>query len=156
MGETFKRWYTDPVKKFIIDFSRIPSTTMVKILPDMTDGEKRDAARYPFINLSTLTVSVLYEDKGYIFHIPKGFRWDGATIPSFVWFIVGSKTENRYRVPSMIHDYLCNNKYVIDFDRKLSSEILRALLRVNGVAEWRVFLMYFFVELRQMFIREWS
>ena len=153
MEETFMLWHSGP--DCVMAFNHKPNTNMVKILPSMTDGEKRDAARYPFINCSSLKVMFVYEGKQYEFRIPKGFRWDGATIPSLVWFLVGSKTENRYRIPSLIHDYLCNNKYVIDFNRKASSVALRALLRENGVAEWRVFLMYLFVEIFQWFNKEW-
>jgi hypothetical protein len=129
---------------------------MVRLLPSMTDKEKQKAAEYPFINCSNLKVRITYHGQQYEFHVPKGFRWDGATIPWFVWWIVGSKTENRYRLPSMIHDYMCNNKYVVNFNRKLSSDVFRALLRANAVAKWRVAVMYFFVELCQKYwVKEW-
>jgi hypothetical protein len=129
---------------------------MVRILPSMTDKEKQKAAEYPFINCSSLKVRITYYGQQYEFHVPKGFRWDGATIPWFVWWIVGSKTENRYRLPSMIHDYMCNNKYVVNFNRKLSSDVFRALLRANAVAKWRIAVMYFFVELCQKYwVKEW-
>ena len=56
----------------------------------------------------------------------------------------------------MIHDYMCNNKYVVNFNRKLSSDVFRALLRANAVAKWRVAVMYFFVELCQKYwVKEW-
>jgi hypothetical protein len=129
---------------------------MVRLLPSMTDKEKQKAAEYPFINCSSLKVRITYYGQQCEFHVPKGFRWDGATIPWFVWWIVGSKTENRYRLPSMIHDYMCNNKYVVNFNRKLSSDVFRALLRANAVAKWRVAVMYFFVELCQKYwVKEW-
>jgi hypothetical protein len=129
---------------------------MVRLLPSMTDKEKQKAAEYPFINCSNLKVRITYHGQQYEFHVPKGFRWDGATIPWFVWWIVGSKTENRYRLPSMIHDYMCNNKYVVNFNRKLSSDVFRALLRANAVAKWRIGVMYFFVELCQKYwVKEW-
>jgi hypothetical protein len=129
---------------------------MVRILPSMTDKEKQKAAEYPFINCSSLKVRITYYGQQYEFHVPKGFRWDGATIPWFVWWIVGSKTENRYRLPSMIHDYMCNNKYIVNFNRKLSSDVFRALLRANAVAKWRIAVMYFFVELCQKYwVKEW-
>lgn len=153
MEEEYITWHAG--EDCVILFNHKPNTNMVKILPSMTVGEKKDAARYPFINCTSLKVRVLYKGAYYDFRIPKGFRWDGATIPPIVWLIVGSKTENRYRIPSMIHDHLCNNKYLVKFDRKLSSIILRALLRENGVAEWRVFLMYHFVEIFQWFNKEW-
>jgi hypothetical protein len=129
---------------------------MVRLLPSMTDKEKQKAAEYPFINCSSLKVRITYYGQQCEFHVPKGFRWDGATIPWFVWWIVGSKTENRYRLPSMIHDYMCNNKYVVNFNRKLSSDVFRALLRANAVAKWRIGVMYFFVELCQKYwVKEW-
>ena len=55
----------------------------------------------------------------------------------------------------MIHDYLCSNKYVIDFDRKFSSKVFRALLEVAGVKKWRRNLMYLCVDIFQSF-QDWG
>lgn len=154
MDDAYRLWYAED--NCVIEFNKKPNTNMVRLLPSMTDKEKQKAAEYPFINCSNLRVRVTYYGQQYEFHVPKGFRWDGATIPWFVWWIVGSKTENRYRLPSMIHDYMCNNKYVVNFNRKLSSDVFRALLRANAVAKWRIGVMYFFVELCQKYwVKEW-
>lgn len=154
MDDTYRLWYAED--NCVIEFNKKPNTNMVRLLPLMTDKEKQKAAEYPFINCSNLKVRITYYGQQCEFHVPKGFRWDGATIPWFVWWIVGSKTENRYRLPSMIHDYMCNNKYVVNFNRKLSSDVFRALLRANAVAKWRVAVMYFFVELCQKYwVKEW-
>jgi hypothetical protein len=140
----------------VVTFNREPNTRMVRILPSMTAGEKRDAARYPFINCSGLHCNITYKGKQYELFIPKGFRWDGATIAPIFWLLIGSKTDNRFRLPSMIHDYMCNNKYTVDFDRKLSSVVFRALLRVNGVPGWKITLMYWAVDTYQRFQKEWT
>jgi hypothetical protein len=159
MEETWIMWHTHFDKKrnpLQVFFNRTPSTNMVKILPSMSRLEKKDAARYPFINCISLRVKVNDAGKIYEFRIPKGFRWDGATIAPVFWIFVGAKTDNRFRIPSMIHDHLCNNKYTINFDRNLSSRIFHLLLLANGVSPFLAGVMYHAVDFYQRFQREWT
>lgn len=142
-------WYSD--KELTIYFSHKPNTRMLEPLPAMTQAEKDLIEKYPFINCTSLKVTLFNHKKlkKYEFTIPKNMRWDGATIPRCLWCIVGAKTNPKFRIPSLIHDYLCQNKYVINFDRNFSSKVFCALLKVTGVKMWRRNIMYFAVDLWQ-------
>ena len=143
------KWYEDD--KLSIFFNHKPNTHMLEPLPSMPQTEKDMIELYPFINCTSLKVALFdrIKNKCYKFSIPKSFRWDGATIPRCLWCIVGAKTNPKFRIPSLIHDYLCTNKYAIDYDRKFSTEVFKALLSVAGVSKWRRNIMYFAVDLWQ-------
>lgn len=148
-------WYKDD--ELAIFFNHKPNTHMLDIIPSMTQAEKDMVELYPFINCTSLKVGIYDKrlPKMYNFDIPKHFRYDGATIPRFLWWIIGSKTNPKFRIPALIHDYMCNNKYCVDFRRNLSSKVFRAMLEVAGVRKWRTNLMYFFVDLWQRTQKDW-
>jgi len=149
------KWYED--NELAIFFNHKPNVHMLEPLPSMSQAEKDMIELYPFINCTSLKVTLFdrKKEKSYKFTICKHFRWDGATINRFCWWIIGSKTNPKYRTPSLIHDYLCLNKYVIDYDRNYSSRVFRALLAVAGVKKWRRNIMYFAVDVFQRF-QGWS
>ena len=66
-------------------------------------------------------------------HIPPGFKWDGASIPRFLWRVVDSPFQPELMVPSMVHDYLYEQGDASGFSRKQADRLLRKLLRANGV-----------------------
>ena len=142
-------WYSD--QELSIFFSHKPNTIQLDPCDNIPNEEKDIIEKYPFLNKTSLKVSLFNHKKSkkYEFTIPKGMRWDGATIPRLLWFIIGSKTNPKFRTPSLIHDFLCVNKYVIDFDRKFSSKVFKALLYKAGVSKWRRNLMYFAVDIFQ-------
>lgn len=144
-------WYED--KELRIWFSHKPNTAMRDILPSMTKAEKEEIARYPFINCTKLDVQLTDKKKDitYGFTIPKQYLWDGATIKPIFWLLIGSKTDARFRIPSLIHDYTCDNKYIVHFDRKFSSKVFRALLKVSGVNKLKRDIMYHAVDNFQKF-----
>lgn len=139
-------WYED--KEIKIWFSHKPNVKMLDPLPSMTKREKELIARYPFINCTSLDVKLtdIKKDVTYGFTIPRHFRWDGASIAPVFWLLIGSKTDPRFRIPSLIHDYMCNNKYIVNFDRKFSSKVFKALLIVAGVNKLKVSAMYHAVD----------
>lgn len=150
------KWYED--NKLVIFFNHKPNTHMLEPLPSMTQEEKDLIEKYPFINSTSLSVAFFdhKNNKTYKFTIPKGFRWDGATIPSLTWWIIGSKTNPKYRTPSLIHDFLCLNKYIIDYRCEFSTQVFEALLSVAGVKKWRRKIMCFFVNIFQKYFCDWG
>lgn len=150
------KWFEND--ELAIFFNHKPNTHMLEPLPSMTQAEKDLVELYPFINCTSLKVALFDKSKQkmYKFTINKHFRWDGATIPRLIWWIIGSKTNPKFRTPSMIHDFLCSNKYVIDFDRKFSSKVFRALLEVAGVKKWRRNIMYACVDTFQALFCDWG
>ena len=82
--------------------------------------------------------------------VPEGFTFDGASIPRWLWPIMGHPLMGRYRNAAIIHDYL----YWLGrragrprFDRKKSDRIFFAAMRANGVGHERALLMYWAVRL---------
>ena len=109
--------------------------------------------KYPFINKRNL--KVLLEDnkkkKVYFFEIPKGYCYDGASIPKIFWRVIGSNTDNSFLIPALIHDVICQNHSYIDSDRKFSSEVFSALLEASGVFPFKRYLMKNAVDMHQHF-----
>jgi hypothetical protein len=52
----------------------------------------------------------------YIF-IPKGFRYDGATVPRWFWSITGLTRDGIHRPAALVHDYIYVNKGQIKVNR---------------------------------------
>jgi len=78
--------------------------------------------------------------------IPKGFRWDGASIPRFLWALIYSPFHPDVMAPSMVHDYLYRYHDGQDgnrvFTRKAADDLFEKLLIANGVATETVNTMY--------------
>lgn len=46
----------------------------------------------------------------YRIHIPAGFKYDGASVPRFVWSIIGLLPDGLGRAAALVHDYLYVHK----------------------------------------------
>lgn len=77
---------------------------------------------------------------GEIF-IPKGFRFDGASIPYPLWGIFGKPNEKYYLLPSCIHDYVYNTKNC-PINRKKADDMFYELLIKEGNSTVKSFLMW--------------
>lgn len=134
-------WYQDDNLK--IAFNIIPKVTIRYITPLSTEDEIEQINKKPFINLLDLNVDLkdFRNDKGYNFLIKKGYTWDGATIPRIFWRLIGSKTDNKFLIPSLIHDVLCENHGYVDNDRYFSTCVFERLLyvsKVNAFNRWMI------------------
>ena len=134
-------WYSDEETGILFD--KVPNVTIRYVTPFTTDEEKKAINKKPFINLTDL--KVVLQDKvlqeNYEFIIPKNYVWDGASIPRVFWRLIGSKTDNRFLIPSLIHDVLCENHDYIDNDRYFSTCVFERLLyvsKVNPVSRWTI------------------
>ena len=126
-----------------IFFSENPHISIRYYIPSMTEDERRSIEKYPFINKKNLQVRLVdyKKDKTYNFEIPKGYCYDGASIPRLFWRIIGSNTDNRFLIPALIHDISCENHSFIENDRKFSTEVFNALLEASEVNAFKRFLM---------------
>jgi hypothetical protein len=71
--------------------------------------------------------------------VPALFEWDGASIPFFLWPIIGSPFDPRFMAPSMIHDYL----YATGKKKRMKADkLFRKLLIHNGVDKERADTMH--------------
>lgn len=134
-------WYKN--KKVGIFFNEVPHISIRYYVPSMTKEEKKSIERYPFICKKELEVCLadLKKDKRYRFKIPKGYCFDGASIPRFFWRIIGSNTDNKYLIPALIHDVLCEHHNYVDNDRAFSTEVFNALLECSGTIGFKRFFM---------------
>ena len=86
-------------------------------------------------NVRVLTAPVVY--KGII--IPKGFRWDGISIPKAASWLIPRWGEAN--LAALVHDFL----YDVDSDhsdRKEADDILYETLVTLGVSKWKAYIMY--------------
>lgn len=137
----FITWYTDD--KLAIYFSTMPCVAVRYIAPTSTNEEKMSITRFPFINKRELKVQLVDKKKGkvYNFAIPKSYCYDGASIPKFFHRVIGANTDNRFLIPALIHDAICENHSYVDNDRDFSTEVFNALLYVGDVGKFKRFLM---------------
>ena len=114
-----------------------------KSLVGLTNGELKEALNKPFYLVENLLIGIEYEGNSYNFIIPKGYDWNGANVPFFCWLIIGQQKEPRFKLASMVHDYLCEHKGVINYNRYLSTLIFETLCeyfgRFNAVKRWAMF-----------------
>lgn len=134
-------WYADDDIKIIFD--KEPDLNILYVMPWMDSKEAKEINKKPFINNSELNVILIdeIEQETYQFTIPKDYRWDGASIPRAFWRLIGSKTDNRFLVPSLIHDVLCENHDYINSDRYFSTCVFERLLyvsKVNAFSRWMI------------------
>lgn len=138
-----------------IQFSIHPKVVMRYPTPDMTEDEKECIEEKPFINLADLDVVLTDYDKykTYRFTIPKGYKWDGASIPRAFWRLIGSKIEPEFLIPSLVHDVLCENHHYVDNDRYFADKVFERLLYVSGVPAFNRWLMFHSVDNYQKFCK---
>ena len=149
-------WYSD--KNLGIFFDSIPRVGIRYILPTSKNDDKKSIKKYPCINRQNLKVELrdYKKEKIYNFEIPKGYCYDGASVPRFFWRVIGANTDNRFLIPALIHDVLCENHHYVDNDRKFSTKVFNALLSVSEVFPFKRFLMKNSVDIFQKFFCKWE
>lgn len=144
-------WYSD--NDITILFSEMPQPCIRFASPEMSDTEKKNVRLYPFLNRKDLGVELIDKkhDRVYSFTIPKGYKWDGASIPRLFWRLIGSKTDSAFLIPSLVHDVLCENHSYVGNDRYFADKVFERLLYVAGVSAFNRWLMFHSVEGYQRF-----
>lgn len=143
------KWYED--NKIKIEFDEVPYVSVRVAVPSMSNAEKKAIKKYPFINKRSLKVEITYQEKIYGFTIPKNYCWNGSDIPRIFWRLVGAKSEPQYLVASCLHDYTLENKSIINYNRRLTTEIFRGCLMEAGVGKIKAQIMAECVDLFQHF-----
>lgn len=124
---------------------------------------------YPYQLLNDVRFTIETTKRTFIFVIEAGYVWNGADIPSILWFFVGSKDDPKFKVPSIVHDYLLefkfdilkevlNDEISIKEYRRLTSLIFRQLLKDDGTKTIKSNIMSGAVQFFQATInaREWK
>jgi len=131
--------------------SDTPKTRARMIMPEDPPALKTDKEDFPFKLDNKVRINVYYKKRLYTLNFEAGFKWDGTSIPSLFWMLIGSKEDNHFLLASMVHDLLCNNKKLIDNNRYLSSLVLKELLLSCGVSKLKANLMFVAVDNYQRF-----
>lgn len=149
-------WYKD--EELSIGFSSMPHVCVRYIVPSATCDEILSIKQYPFICKSELKVTIFdnLKSRSYKFTIPKGYCYDGASIPRLFWRLIGSNTDNSFLIPALIHDVLCENHDYIDNDRALSTRVFNALLVESKVNPAKRFFMKNSVAMFQTLFCKWG
>lgn len=134
-------WYNDD--EVAIYFDKTPEVRIRYIMPYMLEEEIEDIYEKPFISESKLNVVLVDKilQEKYKFEIPEFYTWDGATIPRVFWRLIGAKTDNKFLIPSLVHDVLCENHDYINGDRYFSTIVFERLLyvsKVNAFSRWMI------------------
>ena len=151
MAKEYIQWFDDD--ELTIEFSEVPHVCIRYILPTATEQEKKSIKKYPFINKKALDVRLYDKEKEeiYNFTIPKGYCYDGASVPRFFHRVIGANTDNKFLIGALIHDVLCENHNYVNNDRAFSSKVFNALLEVSEVPAFKRFLMKYSVDIFQRF-----
>lgn len=121
------------------------------VLPSDDPLTVKSKKKKQFINKKMCILTVDTGDKQFTITAHKDYCFDSATIP----FGIG-KGDTRLFVPALFHDIMCDNKAVVDYDRKLSSRIFRELLLMCEVPKWKADIMYNSVEVYQKLFGGWK
>lgn len=72
--------------------------------------------------------------------VPAGFISDGATIPRFLWPIIGHPWDD-YEQAAWLHDYICKHMRRT-YNRKQGEKIMYDAMGALGVSKWKRKTMY--------------
>ena len=149
------KWYAD--EKLGVFFNDVPYVSIRYALPSMTDAELKSIKKYPFVNKRKLTVRLIdnIKQRTYEFDIPKGYCYDGASVPWLFRRIIGAPTDNSFLIAALIHDVLCENHNYVMNDRAFSTEVFNALLTTSKVNKVKRFLMKNSVDIFQKWFCDW-
>ena len=128
-----------------------PQVAVRVVLPSDDKATVKSKKQKQFINKKLCILTVDTGDKQFTITAHKNYCFDSATIP----FGIG-KGDTRLFVPALFHDIMCDNKKLVDYDRKLSSQIFRELLLMCEVPKWKADIMYNSVEIYQRLFGGWK
>jgi hypothetical protein len=83
--------------------------------------------------------------------IPRYYTWDGASIPRWVWWIIGKPLDPRFALASLVHDWICEHAETRP-QRVFGDAIFLWLLRDAGVPAWRHYAMFLAVTMYRRLI----
>jgi hypothetical protein len=73
--------------------------------------------------------------------VPRYYTWDGASIPSLCWTIIGKPLDPRFALASLVHDWICEHAETRP-QRVFADAMFLWLLRDAGVPKWRHYAMF--------------
>ena len=139
-----------------IDCDVEPVVEARTILPGMDKKTAKAVRKKPFRTVVNVHYHIVYQQRQYYIFIQQDYVWDGATIPFGFRWILGGKGNSAFLIPSSVHDKMCENKHLVDYDRYLSSLIFRELLKACGCSDFKAQIMFTAVETFQKLQKGWK
>ena len=93
----------------------------------------------PELGVYRLVESVIIEG----IEIQAPYDWNGASVPIFLWPIIGSPFDPKFQAPSLVHDKVYETG---EISREEADLLFRKLLIHNGTDEERAESMYYGVK----------
>ena len=148
----------EKLKKVI--FNVVPQVR-VRVI-ETNDKKAKEKKKYPFKLDNDVIVTIDTDERRFSFKIKKGYIWNGADIPRFLWRVVGSRTDNDNLIASLVHDYMLEYRWEIIEDvlknsmdikeyRRLTSLIFRQILKDTGTNTIKANIMSWAVQTWQVF-----
>lgn len=134
-------------KYFSVELIGNPCIVVREVMPSDDDKTVKEKNKKPFMAIKSAVLKVKYDTREYTIANECGYCYDGASIP----FKIG-KGNMKLLIPSLYHDIMCENKAIVDFDRKLSSMIFKELLLQCKVNKLTAQIMYEAVDIYQRFM----
>ena len=102
------------------------------VLKDVGDGRQFElVSEYRYV-----------DPKNTLWTVPKGTVVNGASIPRYLWSLVGGPWEGLYRNASVIHDYFFDRK---QYDSDSVHRVFYDAMLTSGVPQLKAKIMYFAV-----------
>jgi len=145
------------MKEFLtVELVGNPEIEVRQVMPCDDDKTVKDKNRRPFLAHKSALIKVLYIDKHnktFRKNIsnPTDYIYDGASIP----FKIG-KGNMKLLIPALFHDILCEDKSIVDYNRKLSTLIFKELLIQCKVNKCTAQVMFLVVDNYQKFMKGWK
>jgi hypothetical protein len=117
----------------------VSTITSGEKLPVCSDGQR--------LTLLEPTILHLWWGDAYVTRgLSNDFSWDGASIPRWLWWLMGHPLSPQLRWASLWHDIGCREAQCIE-DRTIADAVFLRLLREAGVSKYRRLAMWLAVRI---------
>ena len=84
--------------------------------------------------------------------VPRGFGWDGASVPRFLWTLSGIRPDGLVRAAALVHDYLYRHRGKVPgcyrhFSRKRADLLFHRMILDAGESKLTAYRAYWAVRL---------
>ena len=87
--------------------------------------------------------NITYTNSYYEINVLKGFKTDGASIPRFLWSLIGAPFNGDYTFAAIIHDALYKSEYL---DRSIADKLFLDMMKELNVSFSKRYTMFLAVK----------